>query len=61
VLAMADVAGFTGRVELLRITFKSSSSATAGQLKLTARELNATDYSDLLPLTVQVLHPISVP
>jgi hypothetical protein len=61
VLAMADVAGFTGRVELLRITFKSSSSASVGQLKLTARELNATDYSDLLPLTVQVLHPISVP
>jgi hypothetical protein len=61
VLAMADVTGFIGRVELLRITFKSSASTTVGQLKLTARELNASDYSDLLPLTVQVLHPISVP
>ena len=60
VLAMADVAGFTGRVELLRITFRSSTGNSDGELKLTARELNATDYSDLLPLTVQVLQSISV-
>ena len=60
VLAFADVAGFNGRVELLRITLRSSTGNSDGQLKLTARELNATDYSDLLPLTVQVLQSISV-
>jgi hypothetical protein len=60
VLAMADVAGFTGRVELLRITFKTSSAPSSGELKLTARELNATDYTDLLPLTAFVTHPLSV-
>jgi hypothetical protein len=60
VLAMADVAGFNGRVELLRITLRSSTGNADGELKLIARELNATDYSDLLPLTVQVLQAISV-
>jgi hypothetical protein len=60
VLAMADVAGFTGRVELLRISFRTSATASSGELKLTARELNATDYSDLLPLSVFVTHPLSI-
>ena len=60
-LAMASVTGFTGRVELLRITFRTSASATAGALTLTAREISAADFTDLLGATVQVSHPIAVP
>ena len=59
-LAMADVAGFPGRVELLRITFRTSSSPTLGQLRLTALELTAADFTNLLSSTVQVSHPIRV-
>ena len=60
-LAMASVTGFTGRVELLRITFRTSASASAGALTLTAREVTAADFTDLLGATVQVSHPIAVP
>lgn len=59
-LAMADVVGFSGRVELLRITMKSGLTQSLGELRVTARELNASDYTDLLPLTVQVLQALSV-
>ena len=60
-LAMADVVGFAGRVELLRITFRTSASASSGALTLTAREISAADFTDLLGATVQVSHPIAVP
>ena len=60
-LAMADVAGFSGRVELLRITFKTANGAATGTLKAAARELNAHDFTDLLPLTVQVTHALVIP
>lgn len=60
-LAMADVAGFAGLVELLRITFRTSASPALGQLTLTALELNAADFADLLGPAVQVSHPIAVP
>ena len=60
-LAMASVTGFTGRVELLRITFRTSASASAGALTLTAREVTAADFTDLLGATVQVSHPIAIP
>lgn len=60
-LAMASVTGFTGRVELLRITFRTSASATTGALTLTAREVTAADFTDLLGATVQVSHPIAIP
>ena len=61
-LAMADVVGFGGRVELLRLTFRTSSSASIGQLALTAREMAAADINltNLLPSIVQVVHSISV-
>jgi hypothetical protein len=57
-LAMADVTGFAGKVELLRITFTAAHTVTSGQLQLSAREMHAADYTDLLPLTVQVTHPL---
>jgi hypothetical protein len=59
-LAMADVTGFAGRVELLRITFRTSATAAVGQLALTARELSAADFTDLLGATVQVTHPVAI-
>jgi hypothetical protein len=60
-LAMADVTGFTGRVELLRITFRTSAAASAGALTLAAREISAADFTNLLGVTAQVSHPIVVP
>ena len=59
-LAMADVTGFTGRVELLRITFRTSAAASAGVLALSAREISAADFTNLLGVTVQVSHAITV-
>ena len=59
-LAMADVAGFSGRVELLRITFKTSATASTGQLALVARELTTADFVDFLGSLVQVIQPLSV-
>lgn len=60
-LAMASVEGFGGRVELLRINFRTSASAASGAFTLTAREISAADFTDLLGVTVQVSHPIIVP
>lgn len=60
-LAMADVAGFEGRVEMLRVTFTTTSAARVAALSLVAREINATDYTDLLPVTTQVVQPIRTP
>jgi hypothetical protein len=60
-LAMADVTGFPGRVELLRITFRTSAAASSGALTLTAREVSAASFADLLALTAQVEHPLIVP
>jgi hypothetical protein len=59
-LAMADVAGFSGRVELVRLTFRTSSSAGTGQLRLVAHELTAHDFADLLSITTQVTHPLFI-
>lgn len=59
--AMADVAGFGGKIEMLKITFKTSASASLGQLALSAREMTASDLStDLLPLLAQVTQPLSI-
>ncbi len=62
-LAMADASspGLSGRIELLRITYRTSSTATLGNLTLTAKELSAASFADLLGLTVQVSHALSVP
>jgi len=59
-LAMADVTGFAGRVELLKITFKTSSSASTGQLSLAAREITTADFIDLLSSLVPVVQPLAV-
>jgi uncharacterized protein YjdB len=60
-LAFADPAGLTGRVELLRITFKASATAGAtGSLQLTATELTATDFTDLMGSTVRISQPLIV-
>ena len=60
-LAMASVTGFEGRVELLRINVRTSASASTGAFTLTAREISAADFTNLLGTTVQVSHPITVP
>ena len=60
-LAMASVAGFSGRVELLRIHFRTSASPSTGAFTLTAREISAADFTNLLGTAVQVSHPITVP
>jgi len=61
-LAIADATGFAGNVELLRITFKTASSAATGTFALTAPEMTAANaaYTDLLPKLVQVTHALSV-
>lgn len=61
-LAIADATGFVGNVELLRVTFKTSSAASSGTFALTATEMTAANsaYTDLLPKLVQVTHPLSV-
>jgi hypothetical protein len=60
-LAMASVVGFSGRVELLRINFRTSASASTGAFTLAAREISAADFTNLLGTAVQVSHPITVP
>ncbi|HJQ20558.1 MAG TPA: hypothetical protein VJ867_09440, partial [Gemmatimonadaceae bacterium] len=60
-LAMADVNGFGGKVEMLRVTFKTATTAATGALTLTAREMTASDVTtNLLPLLVQVKNSLSV-
>jgi hypothetical protein len=59
-LAMADVAGFGGRVEMLRLTFRTATTPAVGQLQLTALELTGTDFANLLSSAVQVTHPLRV-
>jgi hypothetical protein len=60
-LAMADVNGFNGKVELVRLTFKTSASATTGSFALTAREMTSSDLStNLLSTLVQVANPLFV-
>ena len=60
-MAMANPDGFTGRVELLKITFKAGSVAgSAGSLALTASEVaGAVTFTDLLRRTVAVTYPLS--
>jgi len=59
-LAVADVAGFGGRVELLRITFRTSTAPSTGSFALSAREFTAASFANLLGSLVQVTHPLSV-
>jgi hypothetical protein len=43
--------GVTGRVEVLRVTYRVGAAGTPGTLGLSASEVSSTDYVDLLPLT----------
>jgi len=59
--AMADVNGFSGKIEMVKLTFKTSAGATSGSLAVTAREMTSSDLStNLLTTLVQVANPIFV-
>ncbi|MGH7617439.1 MAG: Ig-like domain-containing protein [Gemmatimonadaceae bacterium] len=60
-MAVASAAGFAGRIELRRITFKAASAAgKAGNLQLSASELSgAGTFTDLLAKTTAVTYPLS--
>jgi hypothetical protein len=60
VLAYANSTGWSGRVELRKITFKAASTAaTSGTITATANEAyTAATYADLLPKTVSIALPI---
>jgi hypothetical protein len=60
-LSFADPAGLKGKVEILKITFKNSSTAgLVGELKLDAKELTATDFTDLSALGIKVSRSLIV-
>lgn len=60
VLAYANSTGWSGKVELRRITFKAASAAAAaGTITATANEAyTASTYADLLPKTVSIALPV---
>ena len=59
-LAFADPSGFANTVEVIRITFTATGTPGAGTLTLTTHELNEANsaVTDLLPITVTVLHSL---
>lgn len=58
-LASPDTTGWTGVVEVRRITFRATSSVgVTGQLMITTSELATTEFVNLLPTTVSVAHPL---
>ena len=61
-MAVANVTGFSGRIELRRLTFKAASTAgRAGTLKISASELwGAATFTDLLPRTTSVTYPLFI-
>jgi len=60
-VSMADPNGFAGRVELVKITFTTSSFPTVGALASTPTELTgAVTFTDLLPNTVAASYPLTV-
>ena len=60
VLAYASSTGWSGKVELRKITFKAASTAaTSGTITATANEAyTAGTYADLLPKTVSIALPV---
>jgi adhesin/invasin len=60
VMAFASSAGWSGKVELRKITFKASATAAkTGALTATASEMFAVaGFADLLPKTVSVASPL---
>ena len=60
-ISFADPAGLNGKIEILKITFKNTGTAgLTGELKLTASELTATDFTDLNALAVKVTRALIV-
>lgn len=60
-VSFADPAGLSGKVEILKITFKNSATAgLIGELKLSATELTAVDLTDLNAAAVKVTRPLIV-
>ena len=60
-VSMADPNGFAGRVELVRITFTTSSFPFSGALASTPTELTgASTFTNLLPNTVAASYPLAV-
>jgi len=60
-VSMADPNGFAGRVEVVKLTFTTTSFPTAGALALTPTELTgAGTFTDLLPNTVAASYPLAV-
>ena len=60
VMAFAGSAGWSGKVEVRKVTFKASATtAKKGALTSTANEMyGATGFADLLPKTVSVASPL---
>jgi hypothetical protein len=60
VMAFASSAGWSGKVEIRKVTFKASATAAKqGALTITANEMfAAAGYADLLPKTVTVVSPL---
>lgn len=60
VMAFASSAGWSGKVEIRKVTFKASATAAKlGALTIAANEMfAAAGYADLLPKTVTVVSPL---
>ncbi len=60
-LTFADATGFGGRVELLRLTFRATSSTgRTGSLTLSATELNSTTFADLTGRLTAITYPLVI-
>lgn len=61
-LAVASAAGFTGRIELRRVTFKVASTVgRTGNLQLSLNELSgAGTFTDLLARSTAITYPLSI-
>jgi hypothetical protein len=60
-LSFADATGYTGVVEVAKLTFRATTTVgTSGTFRLAASELSAADYSSLLGSLVQVTQPIVI-
>jgi hypothetical protein len=58
--SVADANGFAGRVELLKVTFRSAATASSGTVTLTASEVWGASYTDLLSKTVGASHTLGI-
>jgi adhesin/invasin len=60
-LTFADATGFSGRIELLRLTFRATASTgRTGSLTLSATELNSTTFADLTGRLTAITYPLVI-